>query len=126
MGTHCLYSTVILKLSLLLVPANLPAIMFKVFVVVLALAVAVAVSLPVEEHSGEYKVDDDRFEVEESDQDAAVHNSHHQYVQKDGTIVGEYAVLGADGKTLEIVKYTAGLGGYKAKVIHTDDLSVFD
>jgi len=108
----------------------------KVFIVVLALAVAAsAIPRPNEEEeaeSGEYKVEDDRFDdaakrfvTKVSDDDVDVFRTHHQYVQPDGTIVGEYAQLAADGKTLQIVKYTAGIGGYQAKVTHTDDLSVF-
>jgi len=90
----------------------------------------------VDEHHDDdsYKVDDDRFDgaskrfhTEVSDDDAPVDifRSHHQYVQDDGTIIGEYAVLAPDQKTLQIVKYTAGKAGYNAKVAYTDDLSVF-
>jgi len=100
----------------------------KVLFVVLALAVA-ASAIP---RPDDFEVEDDRFDdaaqrfvTKVSDDDADVFRTHHQYVQPDGTIVGEYAQLQADGKTLQIVKYTAGIGGYQAKVTHTDDLSVF-
>jgi len=85
-----------------------------------------------EVHDDNYKVDDDRFHGADqlfhhqvSDSYAENFQSHHQYVQDDGTIVGEYAILAPDGETLQIVKYTAGAGGYNADVRYTDDLSVF-
>jgi len=107
--------------------------MLKIFLIV-AVVVVAALAAP-ESHEvpdDSYKVDDDRFDdankvysTKVSKQQPDVFRSHHQYVQEDGTIVGEYAVLAPDGITLQIVKYTSGIGGYNAKVVHTDDLTVF-
>jgi len=116
--------------------------LLKVFVVVLVMLVVISSAAP---HHGlfssdespedpPYAVDAKRFrgakqvfhhKVSNQEVDPDIFRSHYQYMQKDGTIVGEYAILAPDEETLQIVKYTSGKAGYSAKVVHTDDLSVF-
>jgi len=117
--------------------------MLKVFLLVLVVVVATSAAPPYHSESSEestetpdlpYVVDHRRFHgakkvfqhrVSNQLVDPDIFRSHHQYMQRDGTIVGEYAILAPDEDTLQIVKYTSGKAGYQAKVVHTDDLSVF-
>jgi len=79
-----------------------------------------------------YRVEKVRFddkknlvEYKVSNDDVKVFHTRNQYIQEDGTVVGEYALLEADGKTVRIVKYTAGKDGFRPVITYTDDLSVF-